>query len=95
VDVAAWLRGLGLEQYEPPFRNNGVDTEILLTVEDLKEIGVARVGDRRKRLDGATRTAIARRRTAFRGAGADRSAIIRGRTAAANGDVLRSGRDWL
>ena len=43
----------GLEQYEPAFRDNGIDAEILpkLTVEDLKDIGVARVGDRRKLLE--------------------------------------------
>jgi class 3 adenylate cyclase len=42
-----------LEQYEPAFRDHGIDTEILpkLTVEDLKEIGIARVGDRRKLLE--------------------------------------------
>jgi class 3 adenylate cyclase len=53
VDVAAWLRDLGLEQYEPAFRDNGIDAEILskLTVEDLKDIGVTRVGDRRKLLE--------------------------------------------
>jgi class 3 adenylate cyclase len=53
VDVAAWLRGLGLERYEPAFRDNGIEAEILpkLTVEDLKEIGVIRVGDRRKLLE--------------------------------------------
>ena len=53
MDVAAWLRGLGLEQYEPAFRDNGIDAEILpkLTVEDLKDIGVTRVGDRRKFLE--------------------------------------------
>ena len=52
MDVAAWLRGLGLEQYEPAFRDNGVDAEILpkLTLADLKDLGVARVGDRRKLL---------------------------------------------
>jgi hypothetical protein len=46
-------RGLGLEQYEPAFRDNGIDAEILpkLTVEDLKDIGVTRVGDRRKLLE--------------------------------------------
>ena len=38
MDTAAWLRGLGLEQYEPAFRDNGIDAEILpkLTVEYLK-----------------------------------------------------------
>jgi class 3 adenylate cyclase len=53
MDVAAWLRGLGLEQYEPAFRDNGIDAAVLpkLTVEDLKDIGVTRVGDRRKLLD--------------------------------------------
>src|SRR5215469_7057426 len=53
MDVAVWLRGLGLEEYEPAFRDNRVDAEILpkLTVEDLKDIGVTRVGDRRKLLD--------------------------------------------
>jgi class 3 adenylate cyclase/tetratricopeptide (TPR) repeat protein len=53
VDVAAWLRGLGLEQYEPAFRDNGIDAEILpkLTLEDLKDIGVTRVGDRRKLIE--------------------------------------------
>jgi hypothetical protein len=24
VDIAAWLRGLGLERYEPAFRDNGI-----------------------------------------------------------------------
>jgi class 3 adenylate cyclase/tetratricopeptide (TPR) repeat protein len=53
MDIAAWLRGLGLEQYEPAFRDNRIDAEILpkLTGEDLKEIGVAAVGDRRKLLE--------------------------------------------
>jgi class 3 adenylate cyclase len=53
MDIAAWLRGLGLEQYEPAFRDNGIDAEVLpkLTVEDLNDIGVTRVGDRRKLLE--------------------------------------------
>jgi hypothetical protein len=24
MEIAAWLRSLGLEQYEPPFRDNGI-----------------------------------------------------------------------
>jgi hypothetical protein len=42
MDVAAWLRGLGLEQYEPAFDDNDIDGEVLpeLTVEDLISIGV-------------------------------------------------------
>ena len=52
TDVAAWLRGLGLGQYEAAFRDNGVDASVLpeLTAEDLKEMGVAAVGHRRKLL---------------------------------------------
>src|SRR5215472_9061532 len=53
MDIAAWLRSLELEQYEPAFRDNGIDAAILpkLTAEDLKEIGIVRVGDRRKVLE--------------------------------------------
>ena len=29
MDVAAWLRGLGLEQYAPGFHDNDVDGEVL------------------------------------------------------------------
>jgi class 3 adenylate cyclase/predicted ATPase len=49
VDVPAWLKNLGLGQYETAFRANGIGEAVLphLTVEDLKEIGVATVGDRR------------------------------------------------
>jgi class 3 adenylate cyclase len=52
VDIAAWLRGLGLEQYAPAFRDNDVDSEVLpqLTVDDLISIGVTSVGHRRKLL---------------------------------------------
>jgi SAM domain (Sterile alpha motif) len=37
VDIAAWLRGLGLGQYEQTFRDNAVDAEVLpkLTGDDL------------------------------------------------------------
>jgi class 3 adenylate cyclase/tetratricopeptide (TPR) repeat protein len=49
MDVGAWLRGLGLAKYEAAFLDNGIGEAVLphLTVEDLKEIGVATVGDRR------------------------------------------------
>jgi class 3 adenylate cyclase/predicted ATPase len=52
MDVAAWLRGLGLERYAPAFRDNDVDSEVLpeLTSDDLISIGVASVGHRRKLL---------------------------------------------
>jgi hypothetical protein len=52
MDVGGWLRGLGLGQYETDFRDNKVDAAVLpqLTADDLKDIGVAAVGDRRKLL---------------------------------------------
>jgi class 3 adenylate cyclase len=53
VDIAAWLRGLGLEQYELAFRANEIDATVLpsLTSEDLREIGVVPIGHRRRLLD--------------------------------------------
>jgi hypothetical protein len=53
MDVAAWLQSLGLERYEPLFRDNEIDWEVLpkLTTEDLREIGVVAIGHRRKLLD--------------------------------------------
>jgi class 3 adenylate cyclase/predicted ATPase len=52
MDVVAWLRGLGLEQYAPAFCDNDVDGEVLpeLTSDDLISIGVTSVGHRRKLL---------------------------------------------
>ena len=52
MDVSAWLRGLGLEQYAAAFRDNDVDGEVLpeLTADDLISIGVTSVGHRRKLL---------------------------------------------
>ena len=54
MDVAVWLRSLGLERYEAAFRDNEIDWEVLpnLTSEDLKEIGVVPIGHRRKLLAG-------------------------------------------
>jgi class 3 adenylate cyclase len=50
MDIAAWLRGLGLEQYAPAFAENHIRPELLpeLTSDDLKELGVASVGHRRE-----------------------------------------------
>jgi class 3 adenylate cyclase/predicted ATPase len=49
MDIAAWLRGLGLERYEQAFRENEIDLRVLpeLTADDLKELGVAAIGHRR------------------------------------------------
>ena len=53
MDVAGWLRGLRLGQYEEKFRDNKIDAELLprLTGGDLKEIGVSALGDRLRLLD--------------------------------------------
>jgi class 3 adenylate cyclase/tetratricopeptide (TPR) repeat protein len=52
MDIATWLRELGLERYEQAFRDNDVDAKVLprLTAEDLKEIGISSVGHRRSLL---------------------------------------------
>ena len=54
MDIATWLRGLGLHQYERVFRDNAIDMAVLpeLTAEDLKDLGVSLVGHRRKLLAG-------------------------------------------
>jgi class 3 adenylate cyclase/predicted ATPase/energy-coupling factor transporter ATP-binding protein EcfA2 len=53
MDLAGWLRSLGLERYEEAFRKNEIDEAVLpnLTAEDLKDLGVSAVGHRRKLLD--------------------------------------------
>jgi class 3 adenylate cyclase/predicted ATPase len=52
LDIASWLHGLGLQQYERAFRDNAIDAAVLpqLTAEDLKDLGVDLVGHRRKLL---------------------------------------------
>lgn len=52
VEIASWLRGLGLEQYTTAFLENDIDSEILpeLTADDLVGLGVKSVGHRRKLL---------------------------------------------
>ena len=51
MDVAAWLRGLGLERYEPTFRENEVDADLVpeLTEADLVTLGLP-LGARKKLL---------------------------------------------
>ena len=48
VDIAAWLRELGLERYEQAFRDNDIAPAVLpeLTDQDLKDLGVS-LGHRR------------------------------------------------
>ncbi|MBN9511164.1 MAG: AAA family ATPase [Alphaproteobacteria bacterium] len=50
MDVAAWLRTLGLEQYEAAFRQGRIGADRLpsLTAKDLRDLGVVAVDDRRR-----------------------------------------------
>ena len=52
MDVGGWLRSLGLGQYGANFRDNKIDADVLpqLTADDLKDLGVSAVGDRRRLL---------------------------------------------
>ena len=51
MDIAAWLRELGLERYEQAFRDNEIDREVLpeLTESDLEKLGLP-LGPRKKLL---------------------------------------------
>jgi class 3 adenylate cyclase len=53
MDVADWLRALGLEQHEAAFRENAVTVALLpnMTADDLKDLGITLVGHRRQILD--------------------------------------------
>ncbi len=55
MSVADWLKGLDLGQYAQAFANNDIDLALAatLTDADLKEIGVASLGHRRKLLAAA------------------------------------------
>jgi class 3 adenylate cyclase len=50
MDVAEWLRTLGLEQYASAFRQNDIGPDILptLSAAELKELGVASLGHRQR-----------------------------------------------
>jgi class 3 adenylate cyclase len=54
MDIAVWLRGLGLQRYEALFRENDIDAEVLsdLTDGDLEKIGVS-LGHRKRLLKAA------------------------------------------
>jgi hypothetical protein len=52
LDIGAWLHGLGLQQYEPAFRANDIDADLLseLTEADLERLGMTSLGHRKKLL---------------------------------------------
>jgi class 3 adenylate cyclase/predicted ATPase len=51
LDIGTWLRRLGLDQYEPVFRDNAIDAEVLpaLSEADLEKLGVL-LGHRKRML---------------------------------------------
>jgi class 3 adenylate cyclase len=53
LDIDGWLRAIGLAQYAENFRANDIDGELLgrLTNDDLKDIGVASLGHRKRLLE--------------------------------------------
>lgn len=59
LDIEAWLAGLGLGQYAVRFQENDIDGSILaeLTADDLRDIGVASVGHRRRLLSAIAQMA--------------------------------------
>ena len=95
MDLAAWLRSLGLEQYEATFRDNAITEKLLpsLTAEDLKDLGVSVVGHRRALLN-AIADLRSDRNAHRRSAGSFGDAYCtakrtRRRTPSSNGHVLR------
>ena len=102
VDIAAWLTGIGLEQYKQAFDDNEIDAELLprLTADDLKDMGIVAVGHRRKLLiaiaelqarpDGAPAAAAAAEPTRQRAAETARQPARR--TPPAHRPVRRPGR---
>ncbi len=54
MDIGQWLRSFGLDRYEAAFRENDVTVDVLsgLTTDDLKELGVASIGHRRRLMAG-------------------------------------------
>ena len=97
MDVGEWLRDLGLGEYEEKFRDNKIDADVLprLTADDLKDVGVSAVGDRRRLLDAIA--ALAEQSLPpspwfpVKVHAAQGSSSL-GRTAPDHGDVLRSRR---
>ena len=60
MDIGDWLRSLGLGRYQAQFEENNIDAQVLpkLTIEDLKDLGVTAIGDRRKLLDAIAALAV-------------------------------------
>jgi hypothetical protein len=75
MDVGDFLQKLRLPQYERSFRDNRIDIRVLpkLTAEDLKDLGVTLVGDRRLLLEAIA--ALRESAAPAVGAGDDRTVL--------------------
>jgi class 3 adenylate cyclase/tetratricopeptide (TPR) repeat protein len=78
IEMTDWLRGLGLERYAATFRDNDIGHAVLrrLTAEDLRELGVASVGHRRRLLDAIAALGAAAPAAAAPGPPAETTAIL-------------------
>ncbi|MDW9481318.1 AAA family ATPase [Sinorhizobium meliloti] len=67
MDVASWLRSLGLEQYIGAFQDNAIDGDVLrdMTDQDLCHVGVSALGHRKKLLDAIRRLGASRDEDAY------------------------------
>jgi hypothetical protein len=95
MDIATWLQDLGLERYVPAFHDNEIDWEVLpkLTSEDLREIGVAAIGHRRRKLlDAISALGAAAPVATVTAAPSNAPAPADAETPAVDSDVLRSRR---
>ena len=56
MDVTAWLNEMALDRYAEAFAENDIDGETLaaLTEDDLRELGVASLGHRKKIMAAST-----------------------------------------
>ena len=61
-DIAEWLEQIGLGQYSPAFQSNGIDLASLeeVTNDDLKDIGVSKLSDRKLLLKEIDRLVLQR-----------------------------------
>src|SRR3546814_4761691 len=52
MDVPGWLESLGLEEYAPAFAENRIGPDLLcdLTDQDLRDLGITALGDRKRLL---------------------------------------------
>ena len=66
MDIAEWLWGLGLKQYERAFRADEIDEWVLpsLRADDLKDLDVTLVGHRRRLLDAIAAVSAATAKSA-------------------------------